>query len=88
MDGILEFKGQLQKVYAQYSKYIDKIIQFILALFTFYMINHDIGFMHMLTNPVITFGLYVLFCRLYLQCLRQRHWYWDISILHPWGCCL
>lgn len=60
MDGILEFKGQLQKVYAQYSKYIDKIIQFILALFTFYMINHDIGFMHMLTNPVITFGLSVV----------------------------
>lgn len=57
MDGILEFKGQLQKIYAQYSKYIDKIIRFILALFTFYMINHHIGFMHMLTNPVITLGL-------------------------------
>ncbi len=60
MDGILELKGQLQKMYARYSKYIDKIIQFILALFTFYLINHNIGFMHMLTNPVITFGLSVV----------------------------
>lgn len=60
MDGILELKGQLQKIYAQYSKYIDKIIQFILALFTFYMINHNIGFMQMLTNPVVTLGLSVV----------------------------
>ncbi len=60
MDGILELKGQLQKMYARYSKYIDKIIQFILALFTFYLINHNIGFMQMLTNPVITLGLSVI----------------------------
>lgn len=60
MDGILELKGQLQKIYAQYSKYIDKIIQFVLALFTFYMINHNIGFMQMLTNPVVTLGLSVV----------------------------
>lgn len=60
MDGILELKGQLQKIYARYSKYIDKITRFILALFTFYMISHNIGFMHMLTNPVITFGLSVV----------------------------
>lgn len=60
MDGILELKGQLQKMYARYSKYIDKIIQFILALFTFYMINNNIGFMHALSNPVITLGLSVI----------------------------
>ncbi len=60
MDGILELKGQLQKVYGKYSRYIDKIIQFVLALFTFYMINHNIGFMQMLTNPVITLGLSVV----------------------------
>ncbi len=60
MDGILELKGQLQKIYAQYSKYIDKIIQFVLAVFTFYMINDNIGFMHMLTNPVVTLGLSVV----------------------------
>lgn len=60
MDGILELKGQLQKIYAQYSKYIDKIIRFVLALFTFYNINHSIGFMHMLTNPVVILGLSVV----------------------------
>lgn len=60
MNGILELKGKLQCVYAEYSKYIDKIIQFVLAFVTFYMINHDIGFMHMLTNPVMTLGLSVV----------------------------
>ena len=60
MDGILELKGQLQKIYAQYSKYIDKIIQFVLAVFTFYMINNNIGFMQMLTNPVVTLGLSIV----------------------------
>ncbi|MDO4313208.1 MAG: hypothetical protein Q4C52_08990 [Eubacteriales bacterium] len=60
MNGILELKGQLQEVYAKYSKYIDKAIQFILALITFYMINHNIGFMNMLKNPIITLGLSVV----------------------------
>lgn len=60
MDSILEFKGQLQKIYAMYSKYIDKIVQFILAVLTFYLIGHEIGFMHMLTNPVVTLGLSVV----------------------------
>ncbi len=57
MDGILEIKGQLQDIYAKYSKYIDKLFRFILALAAFYMINHNIGFMHTLKNPVITLGL-------------------------------
>lgn len=57
MDGILEIKGQLQSIYAKYSKYIDKVIQFTLALVTFFMINQNMGFMHMLKNPIITLGL-------------------------------
>lgn len=57
MDGILEIKGQLQSIYAKYSKYIDKAIQFMLALITFFMINENMGFMHMLKNPIITLGL-------------------------------
>lgn len=60
MDGILEIKGQLQSIYAKYSKYIDKAVQFLLALITFYMINREIGFMNMLTNPVIILGLSVV----------------------------
>lgn len=60
MDSLFVVKGQLQQIYARYSKYIDKAIQFILALVTFYMINHDIGFMKMAANPVVTFGLSVI----------------------------
>ena len=60
MDGILEIKGQLQSIYAKYSKYIDKVIQFTLALITFFMINQNMGFMHMLKNPIITLGLSVV----------------------------
>lgn len=60
MDSLFVLKGQLQQIYARYSKYIDKAVQFILALITFYMINHDIGFMKMLSNPIITLGLSVI----------------------------
>ena len=47
-------------MYAKYSKFIDKGVQFILALAAFYMINHDLGFMSLLSNPLITLGLAVI----------------------------
>ena len=55
MDNLYVIKGQIQQVYAKYSKFIDKGVQFILALAVFYMINHDLGFMSLLSNPLITF---------------------------------
>ncbi len=60
MDNVYVIKGQLQQVYAKYSKFIDKGVQFILALAAFYMINHDLGFMSLLSNPLITLGLAVI----------------------------
>ena len=60
MDSVFVFKGQLQKFYAKYSRYVDKAVQFVLALVVFYTINRDIGFMKSLTNPVITLGLAVV----------------------------
>lgn len=60
MDNLFVLKGQIQKIYSTHSKYINKAIQFVLALLTFYMINHDIGFMKMLANPLITLGLSVI----------------------------
>ena len=60
MDNLYVIKGQLQQVYAKYSKFIDKGVQFILALAAFYMINHDLGFMSLLSNPLITLGLAVV----------------------------
>ena len=60
MDNLYVIKGQLQQVYAKYSRFIDKGIQFVLALAAFYMINHDLGFMSLLSNPLITLGLAVI----------------------------
>ena len=60
MDNLYVIKGQIQQVYAKYSKFIDKGVQFILALAVFYMINHDLGFMSLLSNPLITVGLAVI----------------------------
>ena len=60
MDNLYVIKGQLQHVYAKYTKFIYKGVQFILALAAFYMINHDLGFMSLLSNPLITLGLAVI----------------------------
>lgn len=60
MDNLYILKGQIQQIYAGYSKWIDKAVQFVLALAVFYMINHDMGFMALLSNPLITLGLAVI----------------------------
>lgn len=60
MDGIMELKGKLQSIYANGSKYIDKLVRFALALLTFVTIGRQIGYMHTLTNPAITLGLSVI----------------------------
>lgn len=60
MNSLFELKGKLQHVYAKYSKIIDKGLQFVLALATFFMINSNVGFISMLANPVIALGLSVI----------------------------
>lgn len=60
MEGVLELKGKLQNVYAQYSTYIDKAVRFVLAFVAFFMINREIGYMHALVNPVVALGLAVV----------------------------
>lgn len=57
MSSLLEWKKKLQTVYADYSMYIDKAIQFMLALTTFLLISTRIGFMEKLANPIISVGL-------------------------------
>ena len=44
MESVLELKGKLQNVYAQYSTYIDKVVRFVLAFVAFFMINREIGY--------------------------------------------
>ena len=60
MESVLELKEKLQNVYAQYSTYIDKAVRFVLAFVAFFMINREIGYMHMLANPVVALGLAVI----------------------------
>lgn len=60
MDNLYVLKEQIQQLYAKHAKAVDKGIQFILALLTFYMVNHNLGFMGLLSNPLITLGLSVI----------------------------
>lgn len=60
MERLYELKGRVQKVYAKYSRMIDKGGQFVLALLTFFMINNTLGNDSVLGNPFIAFGLSVI----------------------------
>lgn len=57
MERLFEKKEYVLRFYTKYSKYIDKILQFILALLTFVFINNNIGFMKTVSNPIVTLGL-------------------------------
>lgn len=60
MERLYELKGKIQKIYAGYSKVIDKGVQFLLALVTFLMINKALGNTSMLASPFIAFGMAVI----------------------------
>lgn len=61
MSTLLVWKEQLQKIYAKYSTYIMKALQFMLGLFVFGYINSNVGFMKIASTMVCTIGL-SLFC--------------------------
>ena len=54
MGKIYEIKGYLVKYYGKYSGYVDKALQFILALLTFTYINQHVGFSDIVSNPIMT----------------------------------
>lgn len=60
MDMIYVFRGRLQELYAKNSKMFDKILQFILAIVTFTVINHNVGFMKAAASPVASLALAVI----------------------------
>ncbi len=57
MRRLFEFKGYLAKFYAEYSLYVDKALQFVLALLTFTFISQNIGFSEFAANPLMTVAL-------------------------------
>lgn len=57
MDRLIEVRETILRLYARYSKIIDKGIQFVLALTTLIFISNNIGFMKLAANPIVTLGL-------------------------------
>lgn len=57
MDNIYAIRGKLGQFYAEYSKFIDKGIQFVLAMITFLVINSNVGFMKLAASPLVSVAL-------------------------------
>ena len=51
MNDLIVWRDKLQELYATKSIYIDKAVQFVLALVTFLMINQNIGLMKAVATP-------------------------------------
>ena len=53
MSEILVWREKIQKFYGEYSIYIEKALQFLAALFTFLLINQNVGLMKTLATPMV-----------------------------------
>ena len=60
MSTVLVWREQFQKLYAKYSFYIIRILQFALGLAVFGMINSNIGFLKTASTLICTIGLAVI----------------------------
>lgn len=60
MEKVYEIKEYILNFYAKFSRYVDWVLKFILALLTFVFVNDHVGFFTMLSNPAVTFGLSVI----------------------------
>ena len=60
MDSLYVLRGRLEQLYGRNSKGYDKVLQFILAMITFVVINNHVGFMKAAASPVVSFGLAVV----------------------------
>ncbi|MBQ8804724.1 MAG: hypothetical protein IJZ53_13940 [Tyzzerella sp.] len=57
MGKLFELKGHISMLYTKYSRYIDRVLRFLLALLTFTFINNNIGFSSVLGNPFMSIVL-------------------------------
>ena len=60
MSTLLVWRELLQKYYAKYTKYINMALRFIMALFVFGLISHNIGFMEKLSSVLFTIAISVV----------------------------
>lgn len=60
MSELLVWREKIQKLYARYSIYIDKMLQFLFAFVTFFSINKNIGVIEKMSSPVVAIALAVI----------------------------
>lgn len=60
MEKIFEIREYILKYYAKYSRYVDFVFRFLLALVTFVFVSNHVGFIEMLSNPAVILGLSVV----------------------------
>ncbi len=53
MGQLIELRGRIIRLYAQYETYAKAAIRFVVALLTFLVINGQLGYMSKLKSPVI-----------------------------------
>ena len=60
MSTLLVWREKLQRIYASYSIYIQKALQFVTGLVLFWVINSNIGFMKPASSIFCTLGMAVI----------------------------
>ncbi len=60
MDSLYLLRDRIEEFYAQYSRIVDKAVQFLITFFAFYLINSNVGFMEAASSMVITIALSVI----------------------------
>ncbi len=60
MDSLYLLRERIEELYADYSRIVDKAVQFVVTLLAFYLINANVGFMEAAASPVITVVLSVI----------------------------
>lgn len=60
MGKVFEIREYLLKFYAKYSRYIDWVFRFLLALLTFVFVSNHVAFLDELASPAVTLGLSVV----------------------------
>lgn len=60
MEKIFEIKQHILNFYTKYSRIIDLVLKFVLALLTFGFVNNNVGFLPAISNPVVTVGLSIV----------------------------
>ena len=62
MTTLLELKEKLIRFYGKNEIYVKPAIRFVLALFTFLMINNSIGYMKLVSKCTMTLSVILFHC--------------------------